>query len=66
VLFRRHRLTAGDLPERTLAAANDVYRFPDATELLLAVDERYQNPVATDCGRDDDKAARRAVDRILR
>jgi hypothetical protein len=54
------------LPERTLAAANDVYRFPDATELLLAVDERYQNPVATDCGRDDDKAARRAVDRILR
>jgi CDP-glycerol glycerophosphotransferase len=38
VLFRRHRLMAGALPERALAAAIDVSAFPDASELLLAAD----------------------------
>jgi CDP-glycerol glycerophosphotransferase len=38
LLFRRHRLTAGAVPERVLAAAIDVSEFPDANELLLAVD----------------------------
>jgi CDP-glycerol glycerophosphotransferase len=38
VLFRRHRLTTGPVPESTLASAIDVSGFPDPTELLLAVD----------------------------
>jgi CDP-glycerol glycerophosphotransferase len=38
VLFRKHRLMVGTLPAPAAEAAIDVSRFPDANELLLAVD----------------------------
>jgi CDP-glycerol glycerophosphotransferase len=38
LLFRRHPRVAGSLPPEAAALARDVSGFPDATELLLAVD----------------------------
>ncbi|MGH3045485.1 MAG: CDP-glycerol glycerophosphotransferase family protein, partial [Gaiellaceae bacterium] len=38
LLFRKHRLMVGALPEQAEGSALDVSDFPDANELLLAVD----------------------------